>query len=269
MVSPKLKGLEQVQRAVEQSDAKRSGMIGRGRVKSVNLLSATAVVERYGRNGQIARLDNVGIIGFPEASEIAKLRGEDVILLFPSGKAGAGEAWILGVVSRPTVLYDSLVARVGGSTEIVDAQRVIDRHRDAVEIVSDMDTDTRQVTIVGLELAADSVKDATMQATIGGVVYRSFTIDNDARGATSGPSVGSEAPLTVLAAVGTPWHIEIAANASIPVTVGISAVRSDGVSIGSYRVLTGAGAASDRIFSPQDPTKDEPLVRIRGQVVTL
>ena len=270
MVMPRLRSLEKVEKAVAQVGAARSGMFGRGRVTSVDLVNVTAVVERYGRLGQTARLENVGIIGFPEASETVKLRGEDVMLLFPSGKAGAGEAWILGVVSRPATLYDSLVADVGGSVEIVDHQRVIERRRDTVAIVSDVDSvNSRRVTIAGVEIAADSVENATMRVTIGGAVYQSFTIGSDARRVASGLSIGSEAPLTVLAPVGTSYQATIPAGASLDLTLTISAVRSAGVDSGSYRVFTGEGAAGDAVFSLDDPAKEYPLIRIRGQVTTL
>ena len=126
MVSPRLRSLERIERVVSQIGAARTGMTGRGRVQSVDILAGRAVVQFYGRGGQTARLTNVGIMGISNAAELSRLPGEDVIMLFPSGKAGAGEAWILGIISRPAELYDSLGSQVDGETTVRDGNYILD-----------------------------------------------------------------------------------------------------------------------------------------------
>ena len=267
MVTPRLRALERASKNADRAGNARSGMVRRGRVQSVDLVTVTCVVQTYGRGGQVARLNNVGIIGFPNAADLAALRGEDVILLFPNGKAGAGEAWILGVVARPVSLYDSLVSEITGSASIVDRQRVIAGRREDVQVVSNVSASDREVTIAAFELAADSLQDVSaMQAKIGAAVYQSFTIEADVRRATSGQSIGSEAPLTVLAPTGAPFRVTIQANTQEDLTVTLSAVRSAGEGTGSYRVFTGGGASSGTVFSPKEPTQEHPLIRIRGRV---
>ena len=105
-----------------------------------------------------------------------------------------------------------------------------------------------------------------MQAKIGAAVYQSFTIEADVRRATSGQSIGSEAPLTVLAPTVAPFRVTIPANTQEDLTVTLSAVRSAGEGTGSYRVFTGVGASSGTVFSPKEPTQEHPLIRIRGRV---
>ena len=61
--------LERIERVVSQIGAARSGMTGRGRVLSVDILAGSAVVQLYGRRGQTARLTNVGIMGISNAAE--------------------------------------------------------------------------------------------------------------------------------------------------------------------------------------------------------
>ena len=272
MVTPRLRALERTAMATAQLGNARSGMIGRGRVQSVDLLTATATVQRYGRAGQLAKLNNVGIIGFPDAAQIAGLRGEEVITLFPSGKAGAGEAWILGAVTRPASLYDSLVSRIDNAVSIVDHTLSSGDRRDTLQVVSSVNaTDNRQVTIAAFEIAADSATNISAMQIVtspGGVEYQSVTIEEIAR-VSSSYSISSEAPIIVLVPTGSPWRETIPANTSLELTLSFRAVKSTGVSFGTYRVFTGVGAASRMLFSPKDSTKDNPLIRIRGQVVTL
>ena len=271
MVTPRLRTLERASKDAERAGNARSGMIRRGRVESVDFLTATAVVQTYGRGGQVARLNNVGIIGFPNAADLAALRGEEVIMMLPNGKAGAGEAWILGVVARPVLLYDSLVSEITGSKTIVDRQRVISGRREDIPIVSNVHaTEDRRVTIAAFEVAADSLQDVSaMRATIGAAVYQSFTIEADVRRATTGQVLGSEAPIAVLAPTGAPFRGTIPANTQEDLTVTLSAVRSAGEGTGSYRVFTGVGASSGTVFSPKEPTQEHPLIRIRGHIATL
>lgn len=274
MVSPRLRALENIERVVSQIGAARTGMTGRGRVQSVDILAGSAVVLLYGRGGQTAKLSNVGIMGVSSAAEISRLPGEDVMLLFPSGKAGAGEAWILGIVTRAVALYDGLASEITDTAAIVDHSRPGRSTSATVELVSNIDTqNAREVTIAGLEVAVDSVENTAIRVLVeSSRYYRSFTIPDGARRATdlSLGFIGSQAPIVVLAPDQAPFKMTIPANTSEDLTLTLRAARNNPqVTFGSYRSFGGAGAASGLVFSPKVGTREYPLLRIRGQVVSL
>ena len=256
MVQPRFRALEQIQRDVRQVSQARSGMIGRGRVLSVDLLRGTATVERYGRGGQTAQINNVAVMGIFEAAQVERIRGQEVYLLFSCWPGGSGETVIMGLVYKPEVLYNSLETAASGQGQVRTGQTVQWTIESDIDWFSD-----RDIAIAAFEVAAYSVIGAVVELKVDGNTYSSVDIPEYAsRPQYAGGELGAAWPVVVLVPTGEPWTGEI------PVGTALSVDISLGASGGSYRYPIGTGS-EQVLFSPNPPTASVPLMRIRGSIV--
>ena len=241
-------------------------MFATGRVLDVSVIDATATVARYGVGGAVARLQKVGFAGFVDLAR-QDMRGLDVLLLFPSGIAGRGDAWIVGPIARAAGLYNSLDG-APSSTFVVTVGRRVEETLDYGIVVVPAAAN-RTLTIAGVEVALDTVTGGYPRIAVNGVTYTARNIEADAR-AVNDPfaanKTGFDLPIATFTPTGEPFSVDIPAGATTTMIARFTATRSS-IGAASYRLVLAPPAAA----GPGDILRavsgaPGPMLRIRGLV---